>query len=188
MEAFLLGSKKKNYSWLACLQRNFPCNRGPGIYYNFGINCGGPEITSSSNGRVYEKENEPLGPASYFVTGTSRWGVSNVGYFAGSTNPQYTSFSLSQFTNAFDSVLFQTARLSASSIRYFGLGLENGNYTVNLKFAEHVILAATTGKFLGRRLFDIYIQWEKKGKAAYTQQHIDEVRNEWAKFVVKTYM
>ncbi|PRQ19495.1 putative malectin [Rosa chinensis] len=176
-------------------------------YYNFGINCGGPEITSSSNGRVYEKENEPLGPASYFVTGTSRWGVSNVGYFAGSTNPQYTSFSLSQFTNAFDSVLFQTARLSASSIRYFGLGLENGNYTVNLKFAEHVILAATTGKFLGRRLFDIYIQidiwsrsksnhhsvtqapeWEKKGKAAYTQQHIDEVRNEWAKFVVKTYM
>ncbi|KAM5577311.1 putative LRR receptor-like serine/threonine-protein kinase [Rosa sericea] len=145
-------------SGLACLQRNFPCNRGPGIYYNFGINCGGPEVTSSSDGIVYEKENEPLGPASYFVTGTSRWGVSNVGYFAGSTNPQYTSFSLSQFTNTFDSVLFQTARLSASSIRYFGLGLENGNYTVNLKFAEHVILAATTGKFLGRRLFDIYIQ------------------------------
>ncbi|XP_040370086.1 probable LRR receptor-like serine/threonine-protein kinase At1g56130 isoform X3 [Rosa chinensis] len=145
-------------SGLACLQRNFPCNRGPGIYYNFGINCGGPEITSSSDGIVYEKENEPLGPASYFVTGTSRWGVSNVGYFAGSTNPQYTSFSLSQFTNTFDSVLFQTARLSASSIRYFGLGLQNGNYTVNLKFAEHVILAATTGKFLGKRLFDIYIQ------------------------------
>ncbi|PRQ48792.1 putative transferase, protein kinase RLK-Pelle-DLSV family [Rosa chinensis] len=145
-------------SGLACLQRNFPCNRGPGIYYNFGINCGGPEITSSSDGIVYEKENEPLGPASYFVTGTTRWGVSNVGYFAGSTNAQYTSFSLSQFTNTFDSVLFQTARLSASSIRYFGLGLENGKYTVNLKFAEHVILAATTGKFLGRRLFDIYIQ------------------------------
>ncbi|PRQ48785.1 putative protein kinase RLK-Pelle-DLSV family [Rosa chinensis] len=145
-------------SGLACLQRNFPCNRGPGIYYNFGINCGGPEITSSSDGIVYEKENEPLGPASYFVTGTSRWGVSNVGYFAGSTNPQYTSFSLSQFTNTFDSVLFQTARLSASSIRYFGLGLQNGNYTVNLKFAEHVIVAATTGKFLGKRLFDIYIQ------------------------------
>ncbi|XP_024180393.1 probable LRR receptor-like serine/threonine-protein kinase At1g56130 isoform X2 [Rosa chinensis] len=145
-------------SGLACLQRNFPCNRGPGIYYNFGINCGGPEITSSSDGIVYEKENEPLGPASYFVTGTSRWGVSNVGSFTGSTNPQYTSFSSSQFTNTFDSVLFQTARLSASSIRYFGLGLQNGNYTVNLKFAEHVILAATTGKFLGRRLFDIYIQ------------------------------
>lgn len=126
--------------------------------YNFGINYGGPEIKSSSDGIVYEKENESLGPASYFVSGTSRWGVSNVGYFTGSTNPQYTSFSSSQFTNTFDSVLFQTARLSASSIRYFGLGLENGNYTVNLKFAEHVILAAASGEFLGRLLFDIYIQ------------------------------
>ena len=125
--------------------------------YNFGINCGGPEI-KASDGIVYEKDDESLGPASYFVTDTKRWGVSNVGYFIGSTNPQYTSFSQSQFTNTFDSVLFQTARLSASSIRYYGLGLENGNYTVNLKFAEHVILASTTGKFLGRRLFDIYIQ------------------------------
>ncbi|KAK9949624.1 hypothetical protein M0R45_005141 [Rubus argutus] len=79
-------------SGLACLQRNFPCNRGRGIYYNFGINCGGPEIKASDG------------------------------------------------------------------IVYYGLGLENGNYTVNLKFAEHVILASTTGKFLGRRLFDIYIQ------------------------------
>ncbi|KAK9949627.1 hypothetical protein M0R45_005144 [Rubus argutus] len=144
-------------SGLACLQRNFPCNRGRGIYYNFGINCGGPEI-KASDGILYEKDDESLGPASYFVTDTKRWGVSNVGYFIKSTNPQYTSFSQSQFTNTFDSVLFQTARLSASSIRYYGLGLENGNYTVNLKFSELVILASPTGKFIGRRLFDIYIQ------------------------------
>ncbi|PRQ31131.1 putative Ulp1 protease family catalytic domain-containing protein [Rosa chinensis] len=35
---------------------------------------------------------------------------------------------------------------------------------------------------------EFFSKWEKRGKAAYTQQHIDEVRNEWAKFVVKTYM
>ncbi|PRQ16887.1 hypothetical protein RchiOBHm_Chr7g0189081 [Rosa chinensis] len=32
------------------------------------------------------------------------------------------------------------------------------------------------------------IQWERRGKATYTHQHIDAVRTEWAKFVVKTYM
>ncbi|KAK0596094.1 hypothetical protein LWI29_012761 [Acer saccharum] len=142
---------------LNCLQRNFPCNRGAGIYYNFSIKCGGPQITSS-NGIVYERDNTTLGPSSYFVANTSRWGVSNVGYFTGSNNPQYTSFSQSQFTNTLDSELFQTARISASSLRYYGLGLENGNYNVTLQFAEIDILDTTSWKSIGRRKFDIYIQ------------------------------
>ncbi|KAI9160944.1 hypothetical protein LWI28_012972 [Acer negundo] len=142
---------------LNCLQRNFPCNRGAGIYYNFSIKCGGPQITSS-NGIVYERDNTTLGPSSYFVTNTSRWGVSNVGYFTGSNNPQYTSFSQSQFTNTLDSELFQTARISASSLRYYGLGLENGNYNVTLQFAEMDILDTTSWESIGRRKFDIYIQ------------------------------
>ncbi|XP_062168839.1 probable LRR receptor-like serine/threonine-protein kinase At1g56140 isoform X2 [Alnus glutinosa] len=116
-------------SGLNCLQRSFPCDRGLGRYYNFSIKCGGPQITSS-NGIVYERDNETLGPATYYVTNTNRWAVSNVGYFTGSNNPQYTSTLLSQFTSI-DSELFQTARLSASSLRYYGLGLENGNYTGN---------------------------------------------------------
>ncbi|KAK1589578.1 hypothetical protein Q3G72_035399 [Acer saccharum] len=103
---------------LNCLQRNFPCNRGSGIYYNFSIKAGGPQITSS-NGIVFERDNETLGPASYFVTGTTRWGVSNVGSFADNNNPQYKSSSSSQFTNTLDSELFQTARISASSLRYY---------------------------------------------------------------------
>ncbi|KAM5586738.1 putative LRR receptor-like serine/threonine-protein kinase [Rosa sericea] len=144
-------------SGLNCLQKDFPCNSGSGIYYNFGIKCGGPQITSSNN-IVYQTENETLGPATYFVNDESRWGVSNVGYFTGSNNPQYTIFSSSQFKNTLDSELFQTARLSASSLRYYGLGLENGNYTVNLQFAEQAILDSTTWKNLGRRVFNVYIQ------------------------------
>ncbi|KAM5579717.1 hypothetical protein ABKV19_009476 [Rosa sericea] len=35
---------------------------------------------------------------------------------------------------------------------------------------------------------DFFSKWERRGKAAYTQQDIDVVRNEWAKFVVKTFM
>ncbi|TKY66275.1 LRR receptor serine/threonine-protein kinase [Spatholobus suberectus] len=145
-------------SGLSCLQRNFPCNRGTGIYYNFLINCGGPQITSS-NGIVYESDNEALGPATYFVTDTQRWAVSNVGYFSGSSNfSEYISSVPNQFTGTTDSNMFQTARLSASSLRYYGLGLENGNYSVRLQFAESKILDSASWKSLGRRVFDVYIQ------------------------------
>ncbi|XP_073220878.1 probable LRR receptor-like serine/threonine-protein kinase At1g56130 isoform X2 [Cicer arietinum] len=103
-------------------------------------------------------ENETLGPATYFVTDTNRWAVSNVGIFTGSNNPLFKSFVSNQFTGTLNPELFQTARLSASSLRYYGLGLENGFYNITLQFAETAILDSTTWKSLGRRVFDIYIQ------------------------------
>ncbi|XP_060187387.1 probable LRR receptor-like serine/threonine-protein kinase At1g56140 isoform X1 [Lycium barbarum] len=144
-------------SGLNCLQRNFPCNRGSPRYSSFAIKCGGPQITST-NQILYERENETLGPATYFMTNTGRWAVSNVGLPSDRTDQDYASFSSSQFTNTLDSELFQTARISAGSLRYYGLGLENGNYTVNLLFAESEILNPTTWHSLGRRIFDVYVQ------------------------------
>ncbi|XP_022968871.1 probable LRR receptor-like serine/threonine-protein kinase At1g56140 isoform X2 [Cucurbita maxima] len=144
-------------SGLNCLQRNFPCNRDRPRYSDFGIKCGGPQITSSS-GILFERENETLGPATYFVTQSNRWAVSNTGYFTGTNNPEYIGKTLSQFPNSLDTELFQTQRLSASSLRYYGLGLENGNYTVNLHFAEIAFPDSNTWQSRGRRLFDIYIQ------------------------------
>ncbi|XP_058219700.1 probable LRR receptor-like serine/threonine-protein kinase At1g56140 isoform X2 [Rhododendron vialii] len=150
-------------SGLNCLQRNFPCNRNSPIYSSFAIKCGGPQITASSQ-IVYESDNETLGPATYNVTSTNRWAVSNVGRFINNNNPQYQSFSSRQFTNTLDSELFQTARNSPGSLRYYGLGLENGNYNVTLQFAEIVIPNPSSWESLGRRVFDIYIQgnlvWE----------------------------
>ncbi|KAL0009135.1 hypothetical protein SO802_010637 [Lithocarpus litseifolius] len=99
-------------SGLNCLQRGFPCNRGTGRYSDLAIKCGGPQITSS-NGIVYEWDNETLGPATYYVIDTDR---------------------------------------------YYGLGLENGNYIVSLQFAETAFLDSITWKSLGRRVFNIYIQ------------------------------
>ena len=37
----------------------------------FAIKCGGPPITSS-NGIMYERDNETLGPATYYVVDTNR--------------------------------------------------------------------------------------------------------------------
>nr|XP_027126974.1 probable LRR receptor-like serine/threonine-protein kinase At1g56140 isoform X6 [Coffea arabica] len=150
-------------SGLNCLQRNFPCNRGVPIYYNFSIRCGGPSIRSA-NGILYEADNATFGPATYYTTNTQRWAVSNTGLPADASNPYYRSSSSSQFTNTLDSELFQTARMSAGSLRYYGLGLENGNYTVKLQFAESQILDTKSWMSLGRRHFDIYVQGNRVWK------------------------
>ena len=89
------------------------------------------------------------------MTPERSWGVSNVGQ---RDNAEYTDSTQRQFTNTLDSELFQTARLSAGSLRYYGLGLENGNYTVNLQFAELLIEDGPTWRSTGRRVFDIYLQ------------------------------
>ncbi|XXG68679.1 hypothetical protein AAC387_Pa06g1710 [Persea americana] len=121
---------------LKYLQRNFPCNHGSPIYSSFAINCGGQSITSSSTGIAYDEDEVDLHEASYDVTDTVRWAVDNVGKFVDNNNPTYISNCQFQFTNTSESKLFQSARLSPSSLRHYGLGLENGNYTISLQFAE----------------------------------------------------
>ncbi|XP_022848317.1 probable LRR receptor-like serine/threonine-protein kinase At1g56140 isoform X2 [Olea europaea var. sylvestris] len=146
-------------SGLNCLQRNFSCNRGDPQYSSFAINCGGPQM-SSATGIVYEADNsyETVGPATYYVTRERRWAVSNVGLPSGSNNPRYITNVVPFFPNTRDLELFQSARISAGSLRYYGLGLENGNYTVTLQFGETEIQNPPSWRSLGRRIFNIYIQ------------------------------
>ncbi|XP_058071801.1 probable LRR receptor-like serine/threonine-protein kinase At1g56140 isoform X2 [Magnolia sinica] len=144
-------------SGLNCLQRNFPCNRDSPIYSQFAIKCGGRGMTSS-DGTVYENDNEALSAATYYVTDETRWAVSNTGLFAENRNASYISSSSSQFLNTLDSELFQTARISPGSLRYYGLGLENGQYTITLQFAEIAIEDTNTWRSVGRRVFNIYAQ------------------------------
>lgn len=143
-------------SGLNCVQNGFPCNGGLGRYSDFAINSGGPQIRSS-NQVVYESDSEALGPANYFVANSDKWAVSNVGLFTSNSNVTYITNTPRQFTSL-DSELFQTARLSADSLRYYGLGLQNGNYSIFLQFAEIQIENGQTWKSLGRRVFDIFIQ------------------------------
>lgn len=149
-------------SGLTCVQNAFPCNNGLGRYSDFAINSGGPQLKSSSL-VVYESDSKALGPANYFVTDSDKWAVSNVGLFTSSSNVSYIAYSPRQFTSL-DSELFQTARLSAGSLRYYGLGLQNGNYSVLLQFAEIQIENGRTWKSLGRRVFDIFIQGNRVEK------------------------
>ncbi|KAF2302817.1 hypothetical protein GH714_008553 [Hevea brasiliensis] len=144
---------------LNCLQRNFPCNRDLPRYANFAIKCGGPE-RKTGDGIVFEAENSSLGAASFNVTSSEKWAVSNVGLFTDRINPAYVENTLAQVTSTNAPELYQTSRISPSSLRYYGLGLENGNYTISLFFAETAFddRSSQTWESLGRRIFDIYIQ------------------------------
>ena len=73
-------------------------------------------------------------------------------------NGSYIIHSPGQFLNTLDTELFRIARMSPSSLRYYGIGLENGNYTVTLQFAEVAVPDAQSWKSRGRSVFDIYAQ------------------------------
>ncbi|KAF9587456.1 hypothetical protein IFM89_002637 [Coptis chinensis] len=150
-------------SGINCIQRNFPCNRGSPRYFSFAINCGGPQKTST-DGTVFEAENSTLGPASYYVQ-DDRWAVSNIGVFGESFGAPYIQNNLAQASDTLDPELFETARVSPGSLRYFGLGLENGIYNVNLQFSEtDQDEGGRTWQRLGRRVFDIYLQGNREIK------------------------
>jgi hypothetical protein len=126
--------------------------------YSFAVDCGSNRSVRGSDNTMYEIGPKNLGAASYYVTAQTRWGVSNVGKFNEAPNGSYIIYSSQQFQNALDSELFQTARMSPSSLRYYGIGLENGKYTVDLQFAEFAYPDSQTWQSTGRRVFDIYVQ------------------------------
>uniref|UniRef100_A0A0D3G553 non-specific serine/threonine protein kinase n=1 Tax=Oryza barthii TaxID=65489 RepID=A0A0D3G553_9ORYZ len=132
--------------------------------YSFAVDCGSNSSTRGSDNTIYEAEPTNLGDASYYVTGQTRWGVSNVGKFSLASNGMNIISSSKHFQNAVNSRLFETARMSPSSLRYYGLGLENGNYTILLQFAEVAYPDSQTWQSLGRRVFDIYIQGSLREK------------------------
>ncbi|CAK9149168.1 unnamed protein product [Ilex paraguariensis] len=133
---------------------------------NFSINCGGP-ARRSAEGILYEAENSTsLGPASYYMVSTEKWAVSNVGIFSEKSDPVYTRNTLAQIRSTSTPELFQTSRMSPASLRYYGLGLQNGDYNVSLLFAETIFSdrSTRTWESFGRRVFDIYIQGTRQLK------------------------
>ncbi|XP_068319359.1 probable LRR receptor-like serine/threonine-protein kinase At1g56130 [Pyrus communis] len=152
---------------LNCLQRNFSCNRNT-PRSSFSINCGGPQKTGS-DGILYEAEDSDLGPATFKVTNTENWAVSNAGSLSNESYPLPASLNktLAQVTGTnVTPTLYQTSRMSTGSLRYYGLGLVNGPYIVTLHFAETVYESRTshTWQSLGQRVFDIYIQGTRRTK------------------------
>ncbi|KAF7032318.1 hypothetical protein CFC21_043502 [Triticum aestivum] len=144
-------------SGLNCLQRDTPCFGSPS-YSSFAVDSGGSRPIRASDNSIYEPDDASLQLASYYVTNSTRWGVSNIGRPMDSMNESYIVYTSRRFTNTLDSELFQTARMSPSSLRYYGIGLKNGMYNVVLQFAEIYFPDDQTWISLGKRIFNIYVQ------------------------------
>lgn len=123
--------------------------------YNLFINCGGPKMRIDDI--EYEGDILDLGTSEFYDPESGKWAYSSTGDFVDNQNPKFITAN----TTALDITkpeLYMTARLSPLSLKYYGLCLYKGNYTVNLHFAEIMFTDDETYSSNGRRLFDVSIQ------------------------------
>ncbi|XP_068640939.1 probable LRR receptor-like serine/threonine-protein kinase At1g53430 isoform X2 [Aristolochia californica] len=136
-----------------CMRRSLPCS-GEARNYEIFINCGGPKLNIGD--REYEADVQTRGPSVFYST--EKWGYSSTGDFITASNAPYTASNISTVTSSEMPALYETARLSPLSLKYYGFCLQEGNYTVGLHFAEIVFTDNETYSSVGRRLFDVSIQ------------------------------
>ncbi|KAL0320589.1 UNVERIFIED_CONTAM: putative LRR receptor-like serine/threonine-protein kinase [Sesamum radiatum] len=117
-------------SW--CLKPDIPCSRKPNHHSLF-INCGGRRISFESN--EYEENLSGEGP-SHFES-YDGWAYSSTGVYMGNDNGRFIATNVSSMAST-GAEFYQTARLSPSSLKYFGLCLRKGsyNYEVYTKFQK----------------------------------------------------
>ncbi|KAH7665643.1 Non-specific serine/threonine protein kinase protein [Dioscorea alata] len=163
----------------SCLRRNNPCPVKP-KHHNLFINCGGASLTIGED--EYEGD-ENIGGASDYHSFDEKWAYSSTGRFVHNVdNEPFIATNLSVL-NMLNPELYMTARLSPASLKYYGLCLHNGNYTVKLHFAEIMITADEAYYNVGRRFFDVSIQ----GEEVLSDFNIAKEANGTGKAIVKTF-
>ncbi|KAM0938353.1 putative protein kinase RLK-Pelle-DLSV family [Dioscorea sansibarensis] len=162
-----------------CFRKNYPCS-GQAKNSELFINCGGGPVTIGKH--VYQEDDENRGP-SYYKTSEENWAISSTGYFLGAEEETYTKSTKVQMWNTSNPELYMNARLSALSLKYYGLCLQNGNYMVVLHFAEIMFTDDQTYSSLGRRLFDVSIQ----GKKVLQDFNIAKEANGTGRAITKSY-
>ncbi|CAL0303722.1 unnamed protein product [Lupinus luteus] len=144
------GNSLGNVSCLA----NVQCPKT--LFYSLYINCGG-KLTTSNGSKSYDDDSSDMGAARFLQSGTN-WAVMTGGQFLDINHLDYYKWSNTTKLAMDNAELYMDARVSPNSLTYYGFCMGNGNYTVNLHFAEIMFTADKTYSSLGRRVFDIYIQ------------------------------
>ncbi|KAJ0986282.1 hypothetical protein J5N97_004638 [Dioscorea zingiberensis] len=161
-------SSTNDNKFAPCLRRNNPC---PGIakYYNLFINCGGPAWTIGED--EYQGNTDTEGP-SYYNSYNDKWAYSSTGSFVHNDNEPFLATNVSVL-NMSNPELYMTARLSPLSLKYYGLCLQNGNYTgkkvlrdfnieKEAKGTGQAIVKSFTANVSDNTL-EIHFQWAGKG-------------------------
>ncbi|KAH9779287.1 putative LRR receptor-like serine/threonine-protein kinase [Citrus sinensis] len=138
-------------SW--CLKKDLPCPK-EAKHYSLFINCGGSPTEFEEND--YEEDLNTQGPSNFGIV-SDRWAYSSTGVYVG--NESSTYLAANQYgLNVSGAEYYKTARLAPQSLKYYGLCMLKGSYTVKLHFAEIMFTNDQTYKSLGKRMFDVSIQ------------------------------
>ncbi|KAF2299593.1 hypothetical protein GH714_038320 [Hevea brasiliensis] len=126
------------------------------------INCGGANL--SSDGKHYDSDTS----VAKFYEGPEnvrdkRWAYACSGEFLSST-ANSSDYIKNKTCGVSGESLHETARLCPVSLTYYGFCLHKGDYNVKLHFAEIVYAMDEDYSSSGKRVFDVYIQGERKLK------------------------
>ncbi|CAM0946050.1 unnamed protein product [Alopecurus aequalis] len=150
-------SASNDSSLRPCLRKNLPCMGKP-KYSSLFINCGGRSVVIDGN--VYEDDSSQIGTSTFVLSDDKKWAYSSTGDFVGNENADYIARNTSRLTLAHPE-LYKEARLSPLSLKYYGLCMENGEYQVNLHFAEIMFTDDHTYSSNGKRIFEVLVQGAK---------------------------
>ncbi|KAK9921576.1 hypothetical protein M0R45_030081 [Rubus argutus] len=121
------------------------CLRGKSNYHSLFINCGGEE--NITEGNVYDKDNDT---SQFYRSPKGNWARSSAGSSIHTVRCGLSS----------ESPLYNKARSSPVSLKYYGFCLRQGSYNVTLHFVEAVEDNNYTTDV--KRVFHVYIQGERK--------------------------
>ncbi|CAB4283209.1 unnamed protein product [Prunus armeniaca] len=122
------------------------------------INCGGEGLNVGD--KYYEADNST---SLYYISPSKTWGYSLSGDFL-SPDSNSSNFIQTQSygIHVAESELYLNARIAPVFLSYYAFCLQKGKYNVALHFAEIVFREKESYSILKRRVFDVYIQDERK--------------------------
>ncbi|KAF9664408.1 hypothetical protein SADUNF_Sadunf16G0015900 [Salix dunnii] len=128
-------------------------------HHSLFINCGGAR--TNAEGNPYD---EDISTETFFsVPGTWAYSCSGDSIFKPSNSSDFVK-NMTCGVSLSEESLYKTARFCPVSLTYYGFCLRKGSYTVKLHFAETIYTQNEDYSNLGTRIFDVYIQGERKLK------------------------
>ncbi|KAJ0082978.1 hypothetical protein Patl1_09716 [Pistacia atlantica] len=129
------------------------CNGKNSQYHSLFINAGGEVV--KIGGKHYDAD---ISSKAFYVDPTKRWAYVCSGDFLSTTANSSDYIRNTSGVSAPEATLYDKARICPQSLTYYGFCLHEGNYTVELDFAEIVFSKDEDYSSNGKRVFDVYIQ------------------------------
>ncbi|OVA10392.1 Protein kinase domain [Macleaya cordata] len=163
-------------------RQDFSCADEKPNNFELFINCGGEEMKIGDH--IFEADLQKQGASTVYLSKKKNWAYSSTGDFISLDEDKVDYVRNSTCgVNLVDAPLYSSARVSPMSLKYFGLCLINGNYSVTLQFAEIIFTDDEDYSSLGKRVFDVFIQ----GEPVLTDFNIKQEAGGSNKAVVKNF-